>query len=117
MEKIQREVQEDRLKRFVRKCQKESQNRLSSPLKHTCRRQLLPPIPDFINRRNEHLYEDDVTGAEDWYGGIVIRRVSDGSIKDPLSVICEVHYDDDGDHAELNIAEDYLNGELNLLDE
>ena len=56
-----------------------------------------------------------MTGAEDWYVGTVIRRVS-GRTKHPVKVLYEIHYED-GDTTEINSAEDFLNGELHLLDD
>ena len=112
--KIQQQAKDDKLKLLAKKRQKDSQKQCGSPTKRRCTK--FPSIPELVGKQVEHLYEDELTGAEDWYTGIVVRRVSHKRMKDPLKVLYEIHYED-GDQAEINLAQDYLNGELRLIDE
>ena len=113
--KIQEQTKADKLKIMSKKRQRESHRRLSSPTKRH-RPSSSINIPDFVGKRVEHLYEDELTGAEEWYEGMVIRRVSDKRTKDPLKILYEIHYGD-GENAEINLAEDFINGELRIIDE
>ena len=103
--KIQEQAKEDQIELLSKKRQRESQKRLSSPTKSRCQRESIPPLPDSIEKIVEHLYEDEGTGAEDWYAGpvVTVKHTSDMRMKDPLRIVNEIQYDD-GDQAEINLV-------------
>ena len=68
--------------------------------------------------RIQHRWADDEEEMEhSWYSGTVLRRLPCARRSLPLQYVYQVRYDGEDTDVEVELGEDWLVGDLNIIDE